>query len=282
MASFPHLTNGELERISNILGNTSTGFTGSEISRLFAVCHIPDALPNGTKRVRLFDSFANCCNQNKSSNCVFAFIQEALVPSRWLERPTGRDTMAVEINEVLALKGIQLNDKNEVVAVKTARTVSEAKSRASRLNKKLYDLHVHAYVMQCCREELLQENYFHAVFEAAKSLTDRIVNRTGLNLDGAPLIERAFSLEHPAIVMNKLETNSEKNQHRGLKEMLLGINYSVRNVTAHELKIKWVIDEDSAINMLSIISALHKELDECHFIMQTLRPVSGGTKKAGS
>lgn len=50
--------------------------------------------------------------------------------------------------------------------------------------------------------------------------------------------------------------------------MLLGINYSVRNVTAHELKIKWAVSEDKAINMLSIISALHKELDECHFIKQ--------------
>jgi hypothetical protein len=39
--------------------------------------------------------------------------------------------------------------------------------------------------------------------------------------------------------MNRLQTDSEKNQHRGLKEMLLGINYSVRNVTAHKLKIKW-------------------------------------------
>jgi len=114
----------------------------------------------------------------------------------------------------------------------------------------------------------LQDNYFHAVFEAAKSLTDRIARETDLNLDGTQLIERAFSLEHPAVVMNKLETNSEKNQHRGLKEMLLGINYSVRNVTAHELKIKWAVNEDKAINMLSIISSLHKELDECHFIKQ--------------
>ena len=158
MANLPYLTNSELERISNILGETSSGFTGSEISRLLAICNIPDALPNGTIR--------------------------------------------------------------------------------------------------CCREELLQDNYFHAVFEAAKSLTDRIACETELNLDGTQLIERAFSLEHPAVVMNKLETNSEKNQHRGLKEMLLGVNYSVRNVTAHELKIKWAINEDKAINMLNIISSL--------------------------
>lgn len=269
MASFPYLTNGELERISDILGDTSSGFTGSEISRLLSICKIPDALPNGTKRIRLHDSFAQCCNQSKNSNCVYAFIQEALSPSRWLDFPSGRENMAVKINEVLALKGIQLNAKNEYIYVQKAETVSEAKRRASQLSKKLYDLHVHPLVLQCCREELLQENYFHSVFEAAKSLTDRISGETGLSLDGTVLIERAFSFEKPAVVMNKLQTNSEKNQHRGLKEMLLGINYSVRNVTAHELKIKWAIDEDKAINMLNIISALHKELDECHFIKQS-------------
>lgn len=270
MVNLPYLSNSELEQISNILGETSSGFKGSEISRMLAICNIPDAWPNGTKRIRLFNSFANCCNQNKSSNCVYAFIQESLAPSRWLDCPAGRETMVVKLNEVLALKGIQINDRNEFIPVKTAETISEAKRRASQLSQKIYNLHFHALVLKCCREELLQYNYFHAVFEAAKSLTDRIAEETDLNLDGAQLIERAFSLERPAIVMNKLETISEKNQHRGLKEMLLGINYSVRNVTAHELKIKWAINEDKAINMLSIISSLHKELDECHFIKQLL------------
>lgn len=268
MARFPYLTNSELERISNILGDTSSGFTGSEISRLLSICHIPDAWPNGTKRIRLYNSFAQFCNQSKSSNCVYAFIQEALAFPRWLDSPQEREDMVIRINEVLALKGIQLNNKNEYVSVQVAETISAAKRRASQLSKKLYDLHVHPLVLQCCREELMQENYFHSVFEAAKSLTDRIAGETGLCLDGTKLLERAFSVDKPAVIMNKLQTSSEMNQHRGLKEMLLGINYSVRNVTAHELKIKWAIDEDRAINMLNIISSLHKELDGCHFIRQ--------------
>lgn len=268
MSAFPALNNAELESISNILGDTSTGFTGSEIGRLLLLCHIPDAWPNGTKRIRIFNSLAEECNRAKSSNCVYAFISEALEPSRWLDAPEAHSAMRTKINEVLALKGIQLNDENKYVQVTMATSVSEARRRASQLSRKLYDLHMHPEVLKCCKEELLQENYFHAVHEAAKSLTDRISVETGLELDGTPLIERAFSMEKPAVVLNTLRTSSEKNQHRGLKELLLGINYSVRNVTAHELKIKWAIDEDHAINMLSIISAIHKELDECHFIRQ--------------
>ena len=182
MSTFPALNNAELESISNILGDTTTGFTGSEISRLLSLCHIPDAWPNGTKRLRIFNSLAEECNRSKSSNCVYAFILEALEPSRWLDAPEAYSAMRIKINEVLALKGIQLNDENKYVQITMANSVSEAKKRASQLSRRLYDLHMHPEVLKCCKEELLQENYFHAVHEAAKSLTDRISVETGLEL----------------------------------------------------------------------------------------------------
>jgi uncharacterized protein (TIGR02391 family) len=117
--------------------------------------------------------------------------------------------------------------------------------------------------MRCCKEEYLQENYFHAVFEAAKSLSDKVRVKTGLKDDGAKLFDKAFSINNPFLALNALETESEKNQQNGLKEMLKGITYMVRNVTAHELKIKWIVIEQEAIDILTTISFLHKQLDEC-------------------
>ena len=40
------------------------------------------------------------------------------------------------------------------------------------------------------------------------------------------------------------------------------------NVTAHELKIKWVVNEQDAIDILTTISFLHKQLDECFVVPQ--------------
>ncbi len=113
MAKFPYLTNSELEQIANILGDTSSGFTGSKISKLLTICSIPDAWTNGTKRIRLLDSFANCCNQNKSSNCVYAFIQEPLALSRWLDYPVGRETIMAAY--ILGLFVLQLADGQEKI-----------------------------------------------------------------------------------------------------------------------------------------------------------------------
>lgn len=46
------------------------------------------------------------------------------------------------------------------------------------------------------------------------------------------------------------------------------IRNMVRNVTAHELKIKWIVNEQDAIDILTTISFLHKQLDECFVVPQ--------------
>jgi hypothetical protein len=45
----------------------------------------------------------------------------------------------------------------------------------------------------------------------------------------------------------------------------------VRNTTAHELRIRWDVREEDALDMLTEISYLHKLLDRCHRV-STSRP----------
>ena len=45
--------------------------------------------------------------------------------------------------------------------------------------------------------------------------------------------------------------------------MLCGVFHMVRNVTAHELRIRWDINENDAIDILTQVSYLHKLLDIC-------------------
>ena len=53
-----------------------------------------------------------------------------------------------------------------------------------------------------------------------------------------------------------------------VKEKVNGVTHMVRNVTAHELKIKWIVNEQDAIDILTTISFLHKQLDECFVVPQ--------------
>ena len=38
----------------------------------------------------------------------------------------------------------------------------------------------------------------------------------------------------------------------------------------HELKVKWVVKEQDAIDILTTISFLHKQLDECFVVPQQI------------
>ena len=73
-------------------------------------------------------------------------------------------------------------------------TIDEARARANRLRCELERRGVHADVLEFCRAELLQENYFHAVLEATKSLSAKIQKKSGLTSDATELAMSTFGL----------------------------------------------------------------------------------------
>ena len=70
----------------------------------------------------------------------------------------------------------------------------EVERRTRNLVSELQKRHIHQDVIKCCKEEYLQENYFHAVFEAAKSLSEKVREKTGMQEDGSNLFNNAFAI----------------------------------------------------------------------------------------
>jgi len=103
------------------------------------------------------------------------------------------------------------------------------------------------------------------VFEATKSVADKIRKKSGLTTDGARLVDEAFGFRagsHPVLAFNTLQTETEMSEHRGLVNLLKGLFGTFRNTTAHAPKIKWIIKEQDAFDMLTLTSLLHRRLDE--------------------
>ncbi|WP_243668601.1 TIGR02391 family protein [Methanoculleus chikugoensis] len=85
-------------------------------------------------------------------------------------------------------------------------------------------------VPKYCRAELLQDNYFHAVFEATKGLAQRIRDMSGgVQADGAALVDRVFSIDRPLLVLNSLRTETERSEHKGFAMLLKGCFGAARN-----------------------------------------------------
>jgi hypothetical protein len=76
--------------------------------------------------------------------------------------------------------------------VAAAQTLTEAEATACALRKVLIERKVHADVLKFCRAELLVDNYFHAVFEATKSVAEKLRQKTGLGSDGSQLVDEAL------------------------------------------------------------------------------------------
>lgn len=251
-----------LESICKILGEQNTG---SEIGHYLAQTGIEDTDPGITKWKRLYNAFAQYQNKNHRSNKILIFIKSTLNPGRHIHNKE-YDQYRSEINKPLLFLGYELGENGKLRKVIKATTITEAEQRADRLQRILKQRAVHHDVLRFCKAELLQDNYFHAVFESTKSVADKIREKSGLGLDGTQLIDTAFGLgksNTPMLAFNSLQTETEESEHKGFVHLTKGMIGMFRNTTAHVPKIKWEIEEHDALDCLTLASMLHRKLDKC-------------------
>ncbi|MGB7947428.1 MAG: TIGR02391 family protein [Candidatus Binatia bacterium] len=184
-----------------------------------------------------------------------------MVPARFVGRNEEFEVHRQELNTILAFSGLEYGMDGMFRSCDSARTLDEAEKRVRTIRAKFQGRRIHQEVLKYCRAELLQDNYFHAVFEATKGLSQRIRDLSGIQLDGAALVDRVFSIERPVLAINSLQTETEKSEHKGFALLLKGCFAAIRNPLAHEPKILWQGEEDAA-DCFSLISLLHRKLDE--------------------
>ncbi|MEL4394259.1 TIGR02391 family protein [Shewanella algae] len=252
-----------IESLSKVLGETASGFTGTAIGKILYESNIDDIDSGNTKWKRLNSALANKQEQDRCANNVLVFLQNALNPARHYDNLEWFNDTRFKVNQILSFSGLQLGENGKIGYVKKSNTISEAEARASKLKEHLVARNVHPDVLKYCREELVVDNYFHAVFEATKSVADKIRNLTGLHTDGAVLVDEAFSFKGvPHLALNALVSESEKSEQKGFMNLLKGLFGSFRNTTAHAPKITWEIEEIDALDILSMVSLVHRRLDK--------------------
>jgi len=258
MSTFEKFNENYLEQIARILGEQ---VTGTQLTDIFETCGISDSSGESTKWKRIKYTLLEIQRQDRCGNNVAAFIKAIMSPGRFINRNEHFEDARRQLNAILIFDGLELTQESTFRHVQEARTISEAEKRAKILAVKLQGRNIHSDVMKFCKAELLQENYFHAVFEATKSLAQKIRILTGLTIDGSRLVDEAFSIKRPMLAFNALQTETEEREHTGFSMLLKGCFLAVRNPLAHEPKILWQ-GEDDAADYLTLISLLHRKLDD--------------------
>lgn len=267
----------QLKALCDVIAETSLGLTKTELTRLLEQSNIgvmeDGSFNNGVvyryglnKRDWLYNCLANEINKSKNLIRVYIFIEKALNPVAFIgDKKRDQYRFLLEgSNKVLLLAGIEVTKDGKLIEVVKATTLDEVDRRVNSLQRQLYNRAIHEEVQKYCIKDYLRNDYYDAVFEAAKGLGERVRGITGLATDGGTLFQTAFSQKDPYLFFNSLKTDSEKSEFTGLKELLEAIFHLVRNPAAHTPKINWKVDETKALDILTMISFAHKYLDECH------------------
>lgn len=122
---------------------------------------------------------------------------------------------------------------------------------------------IHPKITSVAKARFEDGHYADAVEAALKELNtivkEYVRRKTGDELDGAPLMLRAFSPNNPLIVLDDLSTETGRNIQQGYMQMFSGAMTGIRNPKAHA---NIVIDEKRARHHLYVTSLLAYKFDE--------------------
>lgn len=257
MTKVSTFSEGMMQSLAQVLGECGSG---SDITRVLADRGFVDDSGESTKWRRIYYIFLKSQRETKSPNQLLDFIQAFLSPARFVGRNSEFETHRTALNAILILAGLEYCKDGKFIFVTPAATLDEAERRVRAIRDRFKGRALHEEVSKYCKVELMQENYFHAVFEATKGLAQRIRELSDVDGDGANLVDKVFMGENPILAINTLMTETEKSEQRGFAMLLKGCFAAVRNPLAHEPKILWK-GEDDASDYLSLISLLHRKLD---------------------
>lgn len=257
------------EAISNVLAQTDyPGLSGGELIAVLKHAKVFDMEDGPNKRTRLLHTLHNNQVSRGDGATLVVFLTAAMNPTRYVNDHARFHSLQAQLNEVLVLHGLGVNDAGRLIRVKQrARTLSEAAELAGTLHAELRRRGCHEQLLIYCREELLAQSLFHALSEAAKSIPDRIRSTTGIALDGAELYDEVLGskTKPPRVTINALATPSEESEHKGFKNMLLGVHGHYRNPRAHSTRFGSEENRTDFLDAFALFSYIHRRLDRATF-----------------
>ena len=259
----PPFSAEHIEALCHILGDTD-GLTSKEVGEILGQMKIADPNPGLKSWKRVFNALVAFQNQYHLGNAIVVFITRAMDPARYNEHAILFEERRMALNQILGFSGYQVRGDGKIVRCDPTQVVDESVITANQFQSQLMTRGVHDEVFQCCSPEILARGYYYAVFEAMKGIARKVRALSGLTGEGANLMERAFSLGktgQPLVAINGLESDTQKAEQRAFLNLLIGLFGTARNPLAHNVKLDWNMTEMDALDVMSLVSLVHRKLD---------------------
>ena len=120
---------------------------------------------------------------------------------------------------------------------------------------------IHPAIAGIAKSRFDSKHYADAIENSLKHINtlvkQKVKKKANKELDGATLMNTAFSVNTPIIALDDISTESGKNVQQGYMQIFAGAMTGIRNPKAHEIVN---IDENRAIHLLFLASLLMNKL----------------------
>lgn len=255
------MTGNQLHEICKVLGEATTH---AEISHMLATLNLVYPLTDETRWARIYNAIVKNQDKIQPKTALIQIIEWIMSPSLYVDKQDDFIKTVDNLNKRLSFIGLKLLPTGKVInSDHIATTLEEANQTVSQLKSDLHKFKIHPQILAFCRPEIVSQNLFHLIFEASKCLLDNLRSISGLQYDGNTLVNRCFDGKNPLVVMNKLSTENERSEHKGLQSLLNAIVYLYRNPKAHYPKYFSDDTYQSTLAALILISQARYALERC-------------------
>jgi uncharacterized protein (TIGR02391 family) len=121
----------------------------------------------------------------------------------------------------------------------------------------------HSEIIKHAEKPYSEGNFPSAVFECAKAFEKAVQNKSKIEAIGESLMSKAFSLTKGHLKLNAHASETERNEQEGIMHLAIGFMKAIKNPQSHEPVVDWPISKNDALDLLSFLSFLWRQLDEC-------------------
>jgi len=135
---------------------------------------------------------------------------------------------------------------------------------ASKQGELGFEQLLHPLIEKSSYEQYRNGHFREAVLNSVIATFERIRSLTHIDADGEALVNKAFSLADPFIVLSELKTDSGQNDQKGFIQIFKGAFQGIRNPKAHSLTHD--LNAEKAAQYLIFASLLVRRLDEAKVV----------------
>lgn len=250
-----------LEHLAKIIGNC---YSGSKITDFFRKAGFPHIRHDGTTKWRfVYSALEQIQNDSYGPHQIAKIIEQLCNPQEFFGNAEGHKHVLNEVNEILSFYGFIVDSGNGKIAItgnKDAKLRSSQSEEANLFNSRIF----HPEVKKHAQLMFLEGHHFHAVFECCKAFDKYVREKSDLDMHGTKLMSSALSLKGP-LKLNAQQTETHENEQEGLMHLCMGLMRAIRNPESHEPELDWSITKEDALDILSLISFLYRQVDKSIF-----------------